>query len=349
MLERDDETPDPYPKPGPNMKNRLMIPFERILKQFEELPEPIKNNHTDHIHIAKLRYYESFLKRLSDNGEQDMTDLDSVCHKYHNANKDDVAGEGSKSRKIKRKGKNLEITFQSKRDCSWLNQHFLKSEYTLAAFQALHSKNDEDMKEMMTKQNLTENFAGKICPKTSTYTIGRIDIHKGLNTEGIKDHKDRPGLPQKTQGKEKPVHRTIHEHNIQRQDFERLCSNHTIKQYDVEYENTRKRLNGQPGTNELQFMNKKIKLEFGDTLKLNKTADYDGGTATIGFDFKTHPIGKFHQIDKSRPGIKQKLEHLMNSNKAFEMSQEDINKRKARLEAEKAQRGNNRNNFSSMF
>ena len=68
------------------------------------------------------------------------------------------------------------------------------------------------------------------------------------------------------------VHRTIHEHNIQRQDFERLCSNHTIKQYDVEYENTRKRLNGQPGTNELQFMNKKIKLEFGDTLKLNKTA-----------------------------------------------------------------------------
>ena len=56
----------------------------------------------------------------------------------------------------------------------------------------------------MTKQNLTENFAGKICPKTSTYTIGRIDIHKGLNTEGIKDHKDRPGLPQKTQGKEKP-------------------------------------------------------------------------------------------------------------------------------------------------
>jgi len=56
----------------------------------------------------------------------------------------------------------------------------------------------------MAKQNLTENFAGKICPKTSTFTIGRIDIHKGLNTEGIKDHKNRPGLPQKTQGKEKP-------------------------------------------------------------------------------------------------------------------------------------------------
>ena len=68
------------------------------------------------------------------------------------------------------------------------------------------------------------------------------------------------------------VHRTIHEHNIQRQDFERLCSNHTIKQYDVEYENTRKRLNGQPGTDTLQFMNKKIKLELGDTLKLNKAA-----------------------------------------------------------------------------
>ena len=54
MLERDDETPDPYPKPGPNMKNRLMIPFERILKQFEELPEPIKNNHTG-FSIEKFR------------------------------------------------------------------------------------------------------------------------------------------------------------------------------------------------------------------------------------------------------------------------------------------------------
>ena len=43
--------------------------------------------------------------------------------------------------------------------------------------------------------------------------------------------------------------------------------------------------------------------------------DYNEGTATIGFDFKTHPIGKFHQIDKSRNGIIQKLEHLMNSNK----------------------------------
>ena len=49
--------------------------------------------------------------------------------------------------------------------------------------------------------------------------------------------------------------------------------------------------------------------------KISRDKDYDGGTATIGFDFKTHPIGKFHQIDKSRPGIKQKLEHLMNSNK----------------------------------
>ena len=56
----------------------------------------------------------------------------------------------------------------------------------------------------MAKQNLTENFAGKICPKTSSFTIGRIDIHKGLNTEGIKDHKNRPGLPEKTKGKEKP-------------------------------------------------------------------------------------------------------------------------------------------------
>ena len=41
-----EDTPDPYPKPGPNMKQRLMIPFEKILKQFEELPEAIKNNHT---------------------------------------------------------------------------------------------------------------------------------------------------------------------------------------------------------------------------------------------------------------------------------------------------------------
>ena len=62
---------------------------------------------------------------------------------------------------------------------------------------------------MMAKQNLTENFAGKICPKTSSFTIGRIDIHKGLNTEGIKDHKNRPGLPQKTQGKEKPGNKFI--------------------------------------------------------------------------------------------------------------------------------------------
>ena len=46
MLERDEITPDPYPKPGPNLKHRLMIPFEKILKQFEELPEAIKNNHT---------------------------------------------------------------------------------------------------------------------------------------------------------------------------------------------------------------------------------------------------------------------------------------------------------------
>ena len=35
--------------------------------------------------------------------------------------------------------------------------------------------------------------------------------------------------------------------------------------------------------------------------------------------------------------------------KAFEMSNDDINKRKARLQAEKAKRNNNRNNFSSMF
>ena len=67
------------------------------------------------------------------------------------------------------------------------------------------------------------------------------------------------------------MHRTIHEHNIQRQDFERLCSNHTIKQYDVDYENTRKRLSGKPGADTLPFLNKKIKLEFGDTLKLNKS------------------------------------------------------------------------------
>ena len=31
------------------------------------------------------------------------------------------------------------------------------------------------------------------------------------------------------------------------------------------------------------------------------------------------------------------------------MSQDDINKKKARLQAEKAKRNNNRNNFSSMF
>lgn len=84
--------------------------------------------------------------------------------------------------------------------------------------------------------------------------------------------KTRPTLFWSVLSKIYSVHRTIHEHNIQRQDFERLCSNHTIKQYDLEYENTRKRLSGQPGSNTLQFMNKKIKLEFGDTLKLNKAA-----------------------------------------------------------------------------
>ena len=48
-----EETPDPYPKPGPNMKQRLMIPFEKILKQFEELPETIKNNHTGECFLSK--------------------------------------------------------------------------------------------------------------------------------------------------------------------------------------------------------------------------------------------------------------------------------------------------------
>ena len=48
-----EETPDPYPKPGPNMKQRLMIPFEKILKQFEELPETIKNNHTGEFFVSR--------------------------------------------------------------------------------------------------------------------------------------------------------------------------------------------------------------------------------------------------------------------------------------------------------
>ena len=35
----------------------------------------------------------------------------------------------------------------------------------------------------------------------------------------------------------------------------------------------------------------------------------------MGIDFTTHPKGKFHAIDKTRHGIKTKLEQLMNSNK----------------------------------
>ena len=35
----------------------------------------------------------------------------------------------------------------------------------------------------------------------------------------------------------------------------------------------------------------------------------------MGIDFTTHPKGKFHSIDKTRQGIKAKLEHLMNSTK----------------------------------
>ena len=35
----------------------------------------------------------------------------------------------------------------------------------------------------------------------------------------------------------------------------------------------------------------------------------------MGIDFTTHPKGKFHAIDKTRHGIKAKLEHLMNSTK----------------------------------
>ena len=59
MLERDEITPDPYPKPGPNLKHRLMIPFEKILKQFEELPEAIKNNHTGEKTFGKGRFLGS--------------------------------------------------------------------------------------------------------------------------------------------------------------------------------------------------------------------------------------------------------------------------------------------------
>ena len=55
MLERDEITPDPYPKPGPNLKHRLMIPFEKILKQFEELPEAIKNNHTGKLYFGAFK------------------------------------------------------------------------------------------------------------------------------------------------------------------------------------------------------------------------------------------------------------------------------------------------------
>ena len=46
-----------------------------------------------------------------------------------------------------------------------------------------------------------------------------------------------------------------------------------------------------------------------------KSKDYDGGTSTMGIDFTTHPKGKFHAIDKTRHGIKTRLEHLMNSTK----------------------------------
>lgn len=35
----------------------------------------------------------------------------------------------------------------------------------------------------------------------------------------------------------------------------------------------------------------------------------------MGIDFTTHPKGKFHAIDKTRHGIKTRLEHLMNSTK----------------------------------
>ena len=51
----------------------------------------------------------------------------------------------------------------------------------------------------------------------------------------------------------------------------------------------------------------------------------------------------------SRPLIPNDSQKKLNCKKAFEMSHEDIMKRKARLEAEKTKRGNNRNNFSSMF
>ena len=63
MLERDEITPDPYPKPGPNLKHRLMIPFEKILKQFEELPEAIKNNHTGEKLLGNLRV-ESLARKI---------------------------------------------------------------------------------------------------------------------------------------------------------------------------------------------------------------------------------------------------------------------------------------------
>ena len=65
-------TSDPYPKPGSNLKARLLVPFEKALKEFEELDDKTKNDKTDHIKITRLRYYESFFKRLTENGELDL-------------------------------------------------------------------------------------------------------------------------------------------------------------------------------------------------------------------------------------------------------------------------------------
>jgi len=312
---------DPYPRPDAlNYYQKLCCLFDDAVTEVNKIPKDTRDKFADQRVLCVLNYYKSIVKR---DGQSDVeAEFAQMEHKFKEEQvKNMQKGVKAPALNIPKKisiveGKLIVEIKDTKHSQQIRSLAPIKSELILATLLGLHSKTNKQAENLLKRDSILmllgerKNIFGAFSAENK-----RAKYHD-------RDHENE----------------TLENFEEQRTDFERLCSNHTVAQYEQHCNNMRSLIRA---TN--PELNAKLKFKITSSKHTEVQFHNDKSEWTSGFNsssvFKPwHGKGRFHMAKSTRPLLQAKLNRLGCSQQMFNMSQEDrrkILKRKAEETAER--------------
>lgn len=326
---------NPYPDDSNDgYLDKLAMKMEKTATAIKGITREQLEKHPDQIAVCRYNYYKNLAKRLNSEGTDDHV-LDP---KYETANKNISREEKSelimkyrnKTRTTSFENEQLKITIEEKEmDSSVRHLTPVKSEYIVSVLVGLHSKSNKDTQNMLNKDEIVKLLLERknIFTAFANPCQRKRALDSGLFT-----------LPRDLREAENHEKQTIASFEQDRNDFERLCSNHTTEQYE---NHVKKMKNSLSDMGELEKVKTRCKFDIKSSKRTEILFHNDSRAWLLGNtvgDLITNNQGRFQSAHRTRQILMNKLSGLDKYHELFVLTDKDKSNIRKRKQEENLER-----------